>query len=599
MKTLFGWLMALVLAVSSGASVAKSQEVVPFAQAELDQMLAPIALYPDQLLSQILMAATYPLEVVQAARFLRDNPDLHGQDAVRAAEGRDWDPSVQSLLAFPNVLEQMEADLDWTERLGDAFLAQQQQVMDTVQALRNRAYAAGNLRSNDKVRVVREREVIVVRPVRQDLVYVPYYDPLTIYGSWWWPQYRPVTWGPWPGYGLASGYSNFSGFYWGSGISLGVNFFFGDWDWPTHRVRVVPHRPFYYRRPPPVHHVWVHDYQHRRGHRYPNRAVEHRYVPTDARPVYRHDYGERRGDHDGFRYGNHDRGRADEHEHDRVPEHDPQFRSERTQRLRSDHRDPDHRRDRNTWRSHDTREDAVRPHGLLQGRQHSGGMLHSGSESRDDRVRERIHRSHETNPAADAALPQRHTDGADGHREARERLLQGTQQWTQPRAETIRPRHERIQPRQEQPEQVAPPPERTEQHQGRFGRRQWQTSHPAPGDASRAGAYERPAPQAAGIGERTSDDARMQPRAAPRGGLHGWEAGERRGGFRGAERGERSESRGMEGEGRGSFRGSNPQEHGRFRGPESGDRGRFHGAGRGGLRGAGSGEQGPRPDQNP
>lgn len=573
MKTLFGWLMALVLAVSSGASVAKSQEEVPFSQAELDQMLAPVALYPDQLLSQILMAATYPLEVVQAARFQRDNPGLHGQDAVRAAEGHDWDPSVQSLLAFPNVLEQMDADLDWTERLGDAFLAQQQQVMDTVQTLRNRAYAAGNLRSNDKVRVVREREVIVVQPVRQDLVYVPYYDPSTIYGSWWWPQYRPVSWGPWPGYGLASGYSNFSGFYWGSGVSLGVNFFFGDWDWPTHRVRVVPRAPFYYRRPPPVHHVWVHDYQHRRGHPYSNLVVEHRYIPTDARPAYRHDYGERRGDHDRSRYGNRDGSRGDG-------------------------------RDRNTWRSHDTREDAVTSHDLPQGQQRSRGMLRSDSKSRGSQSRERIYRSHEANPDADTALRQRHTDGADGRNEARERLLQGTQQWTQPRGETIRPHHERIQPRQgqqeqqEQQEQVAPRQERTDRYQGRFGRRQWQTYRPAQGDTSRSATYERTIPQAEVVGEGASEEARMQPRAEPRGEFHGWGTGERRGGFRGAERGEGGEFRGMEGEGRGSFRGANPQERGRFRGTESGDRSGFHG-GEPGQRGAESSEQGTGPDQNP
>ena len=288
MKALIGWLVALMLTLAPGVRAAMPGDVQPFSQAELDQMLAPIALYPDQLLSQILMAATYPLEVVEAARFQRANSLLQGQDAVRAAAGQDWDPSVQSLLAFPNVLQQMDADIDWTERLGDAFLAQQAQVMDTVQTLRNRALAAGNLRSNDRVQVVHEREIIVLRPARTDLLYVPYYDPLTIYGSWWWPAYRPVSWRPWPGYGPASGYRNQIGFYWGSGVGIGLNFFFGDWDWPTHRVRVVPRAPFYYRRPAPVHHVWVHEHQHRRGHPYRHVMVEHRHaVSHDARPAYR------------------------------------------------------------------------------------------------------------------------------------------------------------------------------------------------------------------------------------------------------------------------------------------------------------------------
>lgn len=293
MKTLLGWLLTVALVLSSTASNARTDELPLFSQAELDQMLAPVALYPDQLLSQILMAATYPLEVVQAARFQRSNPGLQGEEAVRAASAHDWDPSVQSLLAFPNVLQQMDTDLDWTERLGDAFLGQQEQVMDTVQALRSRAYAAGNLDTNEQVRVVHEREIIMVQPARSNLFYVPYYDPLTVYGSWWWPQYRPVSWGLWPGYELGFAYGNRGAFYWGSGISLGLNFFFGDWDWPTHRVRVVPRPPFYYRRPPPVHYVWAHDYRHRHGHPYRQQVVAHRYRPAhDARPVYRHDYRE-------------------------------------------------------------------------------------------------------------------------------------------------------------------------------------------------------------------------------------------------------------------------------------------------------------------
>ena len=170
-------------------------------------MLAPIALYPDALLSQILMASTYPLEVVEAARWSRARPGLSGDDAVRAAEGENWDPSVKSLVAFPQVLERMDENLPWTQALGDAFLDQQAQVMDTVQALRRRAEAAGNLRSDDRLRVLDSGSGLMLELLNPQVVYVPYYDPLVVYGSWWWPAYPPVYWRPWPGYYARPGYA--------------------------------------------------------------------------------------------------------------------------------------------------------------------------------------------------------------------------------------------------------------------------------------------------------------------------------------------------------------------------------------------------------
>ena len=155
-------------------------------------MLAPIALYPDPLLSQILMATTYPLEIVEAARWVAANPGLRGDDAVRAVAAQPWDPSVKSLVAFPQILALLDQRLDWTQRLGNAFLAQQAQVMDTVQALRRRANSAGNLRSSDQMQVEDQSGSIALEPANPQLVYVPYYDPMTVYGSWWWPGYPPV-----------------------------------------------------------------------------------------------------------------------------------------------------------------------------------------------------------------------------------------------------------------------------------------------------------------------------------------------------------------------------------------------------------------------
>jgi len=136
------WSLALLLAAPPGGIMVQGQDSggqPTFMQEELDQMLAPIALYPDELLVQVLMAATYPLEVVEAARWVQANPGLSGDQLAAALEQQDWDPSVKSLVSFPSVLQMLNDRLDWTQKLGDAFLAQQGQVMDTVQKLRQRA----------------------------------------------------------------------------------------------------------------------------------------------------------------------------------------------------------------------------------------------------------------------------------------------------------------------------------------------------------------------------------------------------------------------------------------------------------------------------
>ena len=219
-----------------------------FTQQELDQMLAPIALYPDSLLSQILMASTYPIEVVQAARWSKANPNLNGDQAVKAVEQNNWDPSVKSLVAFPQVISMMDEKLDWMQRLGDAFLSQQQQVMDTVQDLRQKAQAAGNLQSNQNVRVAPQGQTIVIEQANPQVVYVPYYNPMVVYGPWWYPDYPPVYWGPWPGYYASPGFG--AGFFWGAGITIGTGFFFGAFDWPHRYVNVVNVNNYYYRPPP-------------------------------------------------------------------------------------------------------------------------------------------------------------------------------------------------------------------------------------------------------------------------------------------------------------------------------------------------------------
>jgi len=236
-----------------------------FSQQELDQMLAPIALYPDSLLSQILVAATYPLEVVQAAHWSSANSSLVGNDAVAAVDGQKWDPSVKSLVAFPQVLQTMENKIDWTERLGDAFLAQQSQVMDTVQKLRQKAQVAGNLNSNSQINVTQTDGSLVVATANPEVIYVPYYDPTVIYGYWWWPAYPPVYWSPW------SGYVWDNGFAWGIGIGIGAAFFIGSWDWHNHLIYIHdPHHPEYGN-------AWSHDPRHRHAVPYRNALLNQQF----------------------------------------------------------------------------------------------------------------------------------------------------------------------------------------------------------------------------------------------------------------------------------------------------------------------------------
>jgi hypothetical protein len=233
-KAVAASLLASVMAVSTAYAQQVGAQPLPlaaqqaarpaFRQQELDQMLAPIALYPDALLSQVLMAATYPLEVVEAARWSRANPGLTGDAAVRAVDGMNWDPSVKSLVAFPQVITMMDQKLEWTERLGDAFLGQQAQVADSVQGLRQRAASLGNLRSNEQLVVEQRGPVYIVQPANPQVVYVPYYDPNEVYGAWAYPSYPPVYWAPPAYYGYGPYPYPYYPYY---GPSLGFSFGFG------------------------------------------------------------------------------------------------------------------------------------------------------------------------------------------------------------------------------------------------------------------------------------------------------------------------------------------------------------------------------------
>jgi len=252
-----------------------------FTQQELDQLLAPVALYPDPLLSQVLMAATYPLEVAEAARWARANSALHGEDAVRAADAQPWDPSVKSLLAFPQVLFQMAQQLDWTQRLGNAVLAQPLQVMDTVQGLRRRAEEAGNLRPSEQVRIDDQGGTIAVAPANPALVYVPAYDPLAVYGTWWWPGYPPVQFPRRPANAPRAGLA------WGAGVALPSGFFFGKLDWARRRVETSAAGTNYSpgQRAAGTPEEWRHDAAHRRAVPYRSEAVRQQFESRSAPPA--------------------------------------------------------------------------------------------------------------------------------------------------------------------------------------------------------------------------------------------------------------------------------------------------------------------------
>ena len=227
-KTILRTLAVLLLLLPG----AHAQELVqpPLRVEEIEQVVAPIALYPDALIAQILMASTYPLEVVQAARWAKANPNLKGKELEDALQKEPWEASVKSLAAFPQVLAMMNEKLDWTQKLGDAFLGQQQDVMDGIQRLRGKAQAAGNLKSTKEQTVSTEQKdgttIVKIEPADPQTVYVPAYNPAVVYGPWPYPAYPPYYYYP-PGYvagpvvwfsvGIIVGGALWGGCHWGGG----------------------------------------------------------------------------------------------------------------------------------------------------------------------------------------------------------------------------------------------------------------------------------------------------------------------------------------------------------------------------------------------
>jgi hypothetical protein len=196
MKAILRFVLASIVAL--GAVNAHAQRT--FEAGELEALLAPIALYPDPLLSQILTASQYPDEVQAAADWSRANPQLSGDAALATVQDTPWNPSVRALVAYPDVLARMVESPQWLGDLGQAYATYGPNVMATVQELRARAQASGYLQSNDQQSVYQQGQAIVVQPAYPDVVYAPYYDPFIVYGAGFWTAFRPVYWRPWVAY---------------------------------------------------------------------------------------------------------------------------------------------------------------------------------------------------------------------------------------------------------------------------------------------------------------------------------------------------------------------------------------------------------------
>jgi len=318
--------IVLVLALPPMAPAQTGPAPAPFKAEELDQLAAPIALYPDPLVAQILMASTYPLEIVQAARFAKENAKLTGDPLNEALKNQTWDDSVKSLVTFPQVLSMMDSKLDWTQKLGDAFLAQQKELMAAVQRLRAQAQSAGNLKSTEEQTVTVEPAaaaapattappapgqppqqvvvqqapptVIMIAPTNPQVVYVPTYNPTVVYGAWPYPAYPPYAYYP-PGYAAGAALFTFA-----AGVAVG-SALWGNCNWHGGDVNVNVSQHNSYTKNVNTANVankraelqgsgnWQHNPENRRGAQYRDPATQQRYnrggnpQATQARESFR------------------------------------------------------------------------------------------------------------------------------------------------------------------------------------------------------------------------------------------------------------------------------------------------------------------------
>jgi len=259
------------------------QEVQTFSDAELAQMLAPIALYPDSLLTHILIASTYPIEIIEAHRWLQKNDNLNTGKKNRLLEDVNWDASVKALIPFERVLSRLSEDLSWTQALGDAFLQDESRLLLSIQTLRKQAKLAGSLKDMDNMDIDYEDNNISILSREKEVVYVPYYDSRMVYGSWFWAAYPPVYWHPYSNVYV----SHHRPFSWNIGVHITFNYFFSAFHWHNrHVVVVTPHRShhrYYHQRPRRLianggyAKRWSHQPSHRKGVAYRTKKTSEKY----------------------------------------------------------------------------------------------------------------------------------------------------------------------------------------------------------------------------------------------------------------------------------------------------------------------------------
>src|SRR6476646_6064827 len=267
---------------STPASTSSDQLLKP---EQLDALVSPIALYPDTLLAEVLMAATYPLEVVQASRWAAENKNLKGDALKTEVDKQGWDESIKSLTATPDVLKMMSDKLDWTQKRGDAVLAQQTDVIDSIQRLRAKADANNKLQTTKQQKVTKTsdggKQYIAIEPTDPQTIYVPYYDPAVVYGAWPYPDYSPYYFPPPPGY--YAGGAITAGIAFGSAVAIG-HAIWGNCDWGRRNINVA-------NRNVNINNLdrsninnfnkWEHNADHRHGVKYNNADVRQKFAKND------------------------------------------------------------------------------------------------------------------------------------------------------------------------------------------------------------------------------------------------------------------------------------------------------------------------------
>ena len=282
--------MSLLVTPASAQAATATEEAARIPSEQLDSLVAPIALYPDPMLSQTLVASTYPLEIIQLQQWLAKNKGLKDKALADAVKKQDWDPSIQAMAALPEVVKQLAENIKWTTDLGNAFLAQQGDVMDAVQRMRKKATDAGNLKSSEQqkveTKVVESKQVIVIQQASPEVVYVPSYNPTVVYGAPVYP-YPPIAYPPVgyyaAGMAISFGVGMAMGAAWGGGWGYSNN-----WGGGNNNININNNNTFVNNsnrqnasnRSASATSNWQHNPQHRGGAPYSNKATANKYGGT-------------------------------------------------------------------------------------------------------------------------------------------------------------------------------------------------------------------------------------------------------------------------------------------------------------------------------